>query len=87
MKECCCSRSVKRIESREGLHDGGREYVLLMLWGTGRRRIRLVAGSLDIGDSRHSPKVILVVRRFKKHRIANLLLLFAPMTLQSFPHD
>jgi hypothetical protein len=59
----------------------------MMLWGTGRLRIRLVAGSLDVGDSRHSPKVILVVRRFKKHGIANLLLFLAPMTLQSFPHD
>lgn len=44
--------------------------------------------SLEIGDIRIPHKLLLVVGRFKKHRVAYLRisLLLTPVTLKSFPH-
>lgn len=53
-----------------------------------RGRIETVIWSLKIGDIRISHKLLFVVCRFKKHRVAYLRmsLLLTPVTLKSFPH-
>jgi hypothetical protein len=55
-----------------------------MIWGL---RIRLVGGILGVGNCGNMPELVLVISGFKKHGMADLLLLVPPITLYSFPHD
>jgi len=50
-------------------------------------RMMVMSGILGINNIRNLPELIPVVGSFNKHRIANLPLSVADVTLQPLPHD